>query len=344
MKIYHFALLFLILFIGSIIKTDISVGRLKGMEVEKAEMNNAITRAVDDAVNYLTETGSYGTSTINKDGVITTFFGSLYSSLGLISNKSAQAEIEMYLPVILLCDRDGYYVYYNDEYKSSDGNTYIERIWSEKLPYSYEDDYFIYRFTLTDMVYIYDKNDIFNLERKVINTAYQEFATNPEYTDLKTSYSDCILLNEESYNLVRKGAILNKLEDVMTYYTSKHNHIANQQGVTYTFSLPSGKRDEWAEYIDDVSLLVVFQGYPYGAGKNYTYNKVISAGANIIMKPRYYMEKKSWYYLVHRQGCEMLSKNNALLEETFDSVEECVKKGAYCCECIEYGARVPSLE
>jgi hypothetical protein len=344
MKIYHFALLFLIFFLGAVIKTDVSIGKLRTIENENKEITDSLSSSASDAVNYLSRTGSYGAGSINKEEVLNTFFTSLYSSLGIISNLSAQAEIEIYIPVILLCDVDGYYVYYYDEYKGTDGNTYIERMWTEKMPYSYEDEHFIYRFTLTDMVYVYDKNSLLGIDGVAVSSDYKEFQKSPLYTNFRSHNSDCILLNDEDYELIRKGSIMNKLEEVMAYYTSKHNLIANRQGITYSFSFPSGKQEEWAEYIEDVNILVVFQGYPYGPDRDYTYNKIASAGANIIKKPRYYVEVKSWYFLAHRQGCEKIYVSTSLLEETFDTIEECVQLGAFCCECIEHGARVPELK
>jgi len=344
MKVYHFALLFLIFFLCNIIKTDALIGRLKEFEKEKGEIESSLITAVSDVADYLAETGPYGTGTINKNEALTTFFASLYSSLGIISDKSAQAEIEIYIPVILLCDIDGYYVYYFNEHEAEDGNIYIERIWSEKMPYSYEDDYFIYRFTLNNMVYIYDKHNILNHGDRFLYVDYKEYAKNPAYKEPELKYKDCILFNENSFETVKKTAIINRLEEVMAYYTSRHNHIASRQGITYSFLFPYGTENEWANYIDDVCLLVVFQGYPYGPDKNYIYNKVISAGANILKRSRYYVEEKSWYKLAHRQGCEKITESTLLLEETFDSIEECVGLGAYCCECIEHGARVPVLE
>jgi len=344
MKIYHFALLFLIFFLGIVIKTDISIGELKALENENDEITKSLISATSDAVNYLTKTGSYGAESINKEEVLNTLFTSLYSSLGIISDPAAQAEIEMYIPVILLCDVDGYYVYYYDEYKAGDGNTYIERTWTEKIPYSYEDKYFIYRFTLTDMAYLYDKNNMLGIDESVVVSDYKELGISPLYSDFRANNRGCILFNDEEYELIRKTTIMNKLEDVMAYYTSRHNYMANRQGITYSFSFPTGKGEEWAEYIDDVNILVVFQGYPYGPDRNYTYNKIASAGANIIKKSSYYVEEKSWYYLAHRQGCEKIKDNDLVLEETFDTIEECIRLGAYTCECIEHGARVPELK
>lgn len=344
MKIYHLTLIFIIFFLGCVIKTDLTVGSLKAIENEKDEITKNLSSAVSDAVNCLSKTGSYGTGTINKEEVLTTFFASLYSSMGIISDKTAQSEIEIYIPVILLCDTDGYYVYYYDEYKADDGNTYIERICTEKMPYSYEDDYFIYRFTLTDMVYIYDKSDIFKQEGRFVYIDYKELSENPAYEELNLKYGNSFLFHNNDYETVKKTAIINKLEETLAYYTSRHNDIAVKQGITYAFTFPYGMKDQWADYIDDVNMIVVFQGYPYGPDRNYRYNKIVSAGANILKRPKYFVEQKSWYKLAHRQGCDKINDSSLLLEESFDSVEECVKLGAYCCECIEHGAKVPILE
>lgn len=343
MKTYHFTLLFIIFLLAAVIKTDISIGKLKAIENEYNEITANLSSAISDAVNYLSKTESYGGSTINKEEVLNRFFTSLYSSLGIISDTAAQAEIEIYMPVILLCDVDGYYIYHYDEYKDSDGNTYLSRTWTEKTPYSYEDDDFIYRFTLTEMVYLYDKNNLIDREESVIISNYKEFNESPLYLDFRKKHSSHFLLNNRDYELVRKGIIINKLEDAMAYYTSNHNYIARRQGITYSFSFPMGNQDEWAQYIDDVNILVVFQGYPYGPDKDYTYNKVASAGANIVKKPKYHVEEKSWYMLAHQEGCEKVNDSTILLEDIFDSLEDCVKLGAYSCECIEYGARVPDI-
>ena len=89
MKIYHFALLFLIFFLGAVIKTDVSIGKLKAIENEKEEIRTSLSSATSDAVNYLSKTGSYGGGAINKQEVLNTFFTSLYTSLGIISAPSA---------------------------------------------------------------------------------------------------------------------------------------------------------------------------------------------------------------------------------------------------------------
>jgi hypothetical protein len=343
MKIFHFTILFLIFLLAAIIGTDIKVGKLKAVENEKRELETSLESATSDAVNYLATSGTFGTNKINKEVVVTKFFRSLYSSMGIISDRNKQTEIEMYIPVILICDTDGYYLYYYDRYKNEEGVTYSTRIWSEKLPYYYEDGNFIYRFTLTDKIYIYDIHDILHTGVDVVEIDYQELQTDDAYEVFRNNYSDSFLLNEEKYELIKKEAIINQLSESLAYYTNKHNMIAQQNGITYTFSFPAGQEEEWAKYMNDVNLLVVFQGYPYGSDRNYTYNKVLSAGANVIKKDVYFVEQKSWYLIAHKNGCPLLAESTTVREETYETMEACAAIGAYCCECIEHGARVPDI-
>lgn len=344
MKVSHFALLFLIFFLAIVIKTDISIGKVKSAEYEKAELTSCLESAISDAANFLENSEGFGTNTIKKDRVIETFFTSLYTAMGIISDNNAKNEIEMYVPVILLCDSDGYYVYYYDDYTDSHGLTYAKRCWTEKIPYCYQDAYFSYRFTLSDQISLYDKNGYLGTSSKCLTLDYHEIQTSEAYATFRIQHSDCILLDDEIFNLAKKGAIVNELEEVMAYYTSKHNMIAKNNGITYNFSFPMDQEEEWANYMDDVNLLVVFQGYPYGKERDYTFNKVVSAGANIIKKPVYYIEQKSWYPLAHIEGCDALKNNPNVLEENYESIEDCVKTGAFCHECIEHGARVPELK
>lgn len=344
MKLYHIALIFIVFFIAVVIKMDLNIGKMEEIEQEKNELTESLYTSVSDAIRCVSDLGKYGGGSIDKKKMTDTFFASLYSSLGILSDQNVQAEVELYIPVILLCDSDGYYVYYYDDYKDSHGNTYANRIWTEKIPYSYKDDNFIYNFTLTDTLEIYDINKILLGSENVFDLEYHEFQTGDIYQTFRQNHKNSFLLKDEDFELTKKTAIITQLENVLSYYTFRHNSIARQNGITYSFAFPSGQGGEWANYIEDVNMLVVFQGYPYGDSRNYTFNKVASAGANVIKKAVYYIEKKSWYYLAHKEGCEKLIGNTNILKEPLDSLEECAKLGAYCDDCIEHGARVPELK
>ncbi len=344
MKIYHFALIFLFFFLAAVLKTDIQIGTLKEVMSEKSQMQSSLDSATSDSVNFLASSGKFGTNAIDKEGVVSAFFLSLYSSMGIIEDVEAQAEVEAYIPVILLCDVDGYYIYYYDEFKDENDLVYTERRWSEKMPYYYEDEFFKYRLTLSDHIIINDVHNLLNEELSVEEIDYHEISTRDSFKDFKEKHKDCFLFNNEAYELTKKGAIINQLESIMTYYTNHYNMIARQNGITYNFAFPSGQSEEWAQYMDDINLVVVFQGYPYGRSKDYTFNQVSSASANIMKKTMYYIEQKSWYFLAHKVGCPKLENNTNLSDTTYDSLGECAKMGAYCDDCINHGARAPEIK
>ena len=343
MKAYHLVLLFLVFFLAAVIKTDMNIGRLRTIEQEKEELTVNLDSAAWDAVNQLSLTGVYGKNHIRKNEVVKDFFSSLYSSMGIMYRPDAMKMVDIYIPVILLCDTDGYYIYYYDKYKTPDGTTDTKRIWTEKMPYYYKDENFVYLFTLTNKITIYDRNNLLSTDKKVFEINYKDLQTSQDYEGFRAGHSDSFLLDNETFELVRKQAIINQLEKVMAYYTNKHNEIARQNGITYQFSFPAGQ-EEWGTYVDDVGLLVVFQGYPYTGDQNYTFNKIASCGANVVRKAVYYVEKKGWYYLVHKAGCPKLKDNPNVLSEPFDHIEECIKMGAYCDDCMEHGARAPEIK
>jgi hypothetical protein len=42
--------------------------------------------------------------------------------MGITEDEATQSVVEAYIPVILLCDVDGYYIYYYDEFQDGSGN------------------------------------------------------------------------------------------------------------------------------------------------------------------------------------------------------------------------------
>jgi hypothetical protein len=270
---------------------------------------------------------------INKELAVKSFFMSIDSSFGVLSDKDSQDKLNLYIPVITVTVNDGFYVFFSDNFIGADGYTYIARRWTEKFPYFYEDADLIYGFTLGDKVSILDKNNLLGGGiQKIYQMDYHDFQTEDAFAAYRSARPNSILLNDESYSLVKKGSIINSLERKMAYYTSRHNRIAAQYGITYNFALPQMEEEEWAPYLDDIGIFVVFQGYPYGSEVGETYNRVASAGAKLSKNQVYYIEQKGWYLIYHRVGCPELSKPDIILkEEPYYDPLDCVKQGCYQC-------------
>jgi hypothetical protein len=327
--------------ISIIVPTDIRTNNLKAVVLNKEEIDRYLDVAIDDAVSRLVEVGENNQIIVNKEEAIESFYSSLYASFGILSDKTKQQELALYIPVIVVTMEDGYYIYYSDEYKGKDGYSYMSRRWSEKLPYYDEDEDFIYGFTLGKKITLYDKfgklasdQKVYQIDRKDLLDQYAYYFKSLDH----------FLQNDEIFEMVRKAKIASRIEQSMAFYTSHHNKLASQYGITYNFSLPTIKDEQWLPYLDKVGIFVVFQGYPYGTATGEVYNRFLSAGAKVAKDQCYYIEQAGWYLLYHKANCPKLNKEDLLFsdEEPHMTIRECVSEGAYACaECIENGIYPP---
>ncbi len=332
-RLHNLVILFVVIAISFFIVMDIKANTLQEVVNQKEQIDRNISLAIDDGVNSLIQMDENNRLTINKERAVNSFFSSLYSSFGVKDDRDSLCKLNQYIPVIVITMEDGYYIFYSDEYRTPDGYLNVSKRWTEKMPYCYEDENFIYRFTLGETVTLYDKrNSLGDTLQSLYCMNYHDIQHKEEYTSFRITNPESVLLDDELYEIVRKGAIINSIEETMAYYTSHHNHIAQQYGITYNFSLPVIREEEWAPYLDDVSMFVVFQGYPYGDQAGTVYNQVASSGAKMSKNRLFYLEQKGWYYIYHRFNCSELDKGGAiLLDEPFYDIESCAKRGAYAC-------------
>lgn len=340
MKLSQFAVVFAIIMTAVIIYTDISTNNLKAVFDNKEQIDRNLDSAVDDGITSLIQADESNHVAINKDRALKSFFLSLYSSFRILTDKSGQDRMNLYIPVVVVTEEDGFYVFYSDESYGTDGKAQLMKCWSEQYPYYYEDEFFVYRFTLGEIVTIYDKNNLLDNElgSSVYQSDYHALKTEELLSDFRQEHPDYFIFHTDSYEQVRKQTMIDCLERTMSYYTSKHNKIAENYGITYQFSLPTGREGEWADYIEDISMFVVFQGYPYGTGVGETYNRVLSAGTRISKSGTYFIEQKGWYLVYHRSNCKELMKEGILLrDELYYDAAECIRQGCYQCPVCEPG-------
>lgn len=345
MKLYHFAIIFAVIAITLFTINDVKTNNYVAVAKEEENLDTGFNQAIDDATKYLVEFDGIDNLKVNRKRAVNNFFISMYANLDITNDPEKQKLLKNYVPIIAVTYKDGYYLYYSDLYKGSDNYTYINKRWSEKQPYYYEDDDFVYSFTLSDNLTIYDKNGLLDPsgEQKIFTLDYKDLQTEDEYSSFRSERPDSFLLNDESFYLIRKGCIKDCIEKSMTYYCNEHNLIAKKNGITYNFAMPIIDNSDWTRAIDNPCIIVVFQGYPYGNNINDTYNRYAIAGSQINKNTVYYIEQKSWYFIYHRADCPELKKEGiVLLDEPLYSVSDCAEKGAYACEeCLPSGIHAP---
>lgn len=348
MKLYHFILIFIIIALCTTSVLNIKTDHLKAAMEDRKQIDRNLNTAIDDGVAAFVRVDDSNRVIIDKDAAIHSFFLSLASSFGVLEDQEAREKLELYVPVVAATVNDGYYIFYSSTYKGADGKTYTKKQWTEKFPFYYEDNDFVYSFTLGDTVTLYDKNGMFDLagERKVYTADYHDIQTVEEYATLRTSRPGNFMLEDDSFTELKNGRLEALIQDAMAYYTSQHNRIASQNGITYNFALPATEKGAWETYLSRNSFFVVFQGYPFGEGSGEYYNRIASAGAKISKNDVFYLEQKGWYYIYHRSACPILKGSGMFfLEEPYYATESCVKEGAYACPvCNANGVYAPDYK
>ena len=337
MRIHNYVIIFAFIAICTFFIIDIKSDNMEAVRNNREQIDRNMKTAIDDGIGSLVQMDENNKLIIDKGAAVSSFFSSIYTSFGVIDDKGSIEKLNQYVPVVTITMEDGYYIFYSDEYRTVDGYTNVSKRWTEKLPYFYEDENFIYSFTLGKIVTLYDKRSCLGggSTQRVYTMDYHDLQKKDEYRSFRESNPVCILLDDEKYELTRKGAIIKSIETTMAFYTSHHNHIAKQYGITYNFSLPVMREEEWAPYLDDVSMFVVFQGYPYGGQVGEEYNRIASSGAKISKNRLFYLEQVGWYYIYHRDNCPELANGGMILfDEPLYDIETCARKGAYACpEC-----------
>ncbi len=313
MKLANLIIIFFIIEVTFFTILDVRVNNLTAIINKKTEYNKALDSSVDDGVIDLVEVDSKRNLILNKDAAVDQFYISLYANFGVIGNSRLEENLKGYIPIILVTDTDGFYIYYSDTYEFNGGNL-IGQKWSEKIPYTYEEDNLIYKFTLGTYVSIYDKS----------TNQIQE----GDYRDLKMVFPDSFLTHDENYDAIRRNAIIGAIEKSMNYYINQYNNIAYQFGITYQFWLPQIDKTDWYRTVDDISMLVIFQGYPYNAAGLDTYNRYALGGARIRKSNIYYITEENEQKYYHKAECTHVNGNGMV----YYTKEECALEGAFPCQ------------
>lgn len=313
MKITDFAIIFAMILLCVGVPLDIKMNNINAIAEKRIAYDMALESALDDAISSLVEVDSRREICLNKEKGMQRFYDSLFANFHISLDKSKQEQLKTYIPIILITDTDGYYIYYNTMYQSG-GENLVKQSFTEKKPYAYEDPDFIYYFTFSDYLKLYDKHGNEVAEGK--------------YKDLLSRYST--LIPESQFDEIRRNAIINTLTDDMNYYINQHNRIGEHFGITYRFALPYIEHEDWDRTIDDISMVVFFQGYPYNANTNDVYNRYSLAGVRITKERVYYLQEKDSILYYHKEGCPLLSDYSRMNY----TKKNCAREGAFpCLEC-----------
>lgn len=266
MKFTNAGFVFSLVFLCFTVLLDTKTREIVQISHLQIRYNQAVDNAIEAGMGKLIELDSGNRRQLNKEEAVRVFFDSLAIHFEVSNNKNLKNKLIGYVPVVAVILEEGFYIYH-DEISVQDGEKVLGKKFSEFYPYRYEEENIAYYFTMTDYVRMIDKNS---------NEKY-----GGDFHDLSKIFPGSFLSKEEEFDRIRRNCIVGKLTEQLSCYMTKHNKIARFYGIQYHFSLPDISKEDWYKTIDDISMVALFQGYPYGNGITGTYNRFAVAGARV---------------------------------------------------------------
>ncbi|MED4599652.1 hypothetical protein P9314_02900 [Paenibacillus validus] len=316
MKIIEWAIVGVLIFLPFATVNRIEVETQRKALLTELRYNAALNAAVDDAARTLTVNANQQRETqyesakrvaLNKDEAIAAFYRTLYTNFGIADDPIAQGVLNRYIPAVVVIGYDGFYIYAEDEWTGTDGNTERKPVWGAKKPYAYADlSGNSLSFTLDDFVLAYDAG----------SRSWHEGLR----VDVRQQTNIALLKDAERFEQVRRSTIVRAIEDELAYRINKHNESVSRFGLSYTFTLPTISQEEWHNTVDDVGVLAFIQGIPMG-GK--FYNNYALGGSRVLKKPEIVGARKGSMKVYYHTTCGF----SYPVEETFSSEKAAALKG-----------------
>ena len=359
MKTYHFALLFSIIFVVVMVILNFKSIPDKALIEEQQIMDEAVDRsawaAVSEAASiYTPEVG------IDKDKLIEDYFNALFANLGVEGSYLTQKQIRLCHPVMVVTDGDGMYIHYYKTLTTADGDSFIGA-WSEKIYYTAVsgstagagDLVLMFRQSSGEEKYVVKVIDTKNSFGGVTDTSFETGVYEADLKDFASfTYPSCPGFENwvrnhmwapsvsaadalEEFDLMRNVAIAEKMEEYLNYYCNEFsNEVAFRNGISYEFTIPAVQTD-MVKSMSDVSLSVLFQGYPYNSPMiTHKYNRFSFTNAQFVQKTYYYCDTVNHIY--HRGQCPDLdvAVGGTTLRDSLPKVsseEDAARLGCWAC-------------
>lgn len=326
MKGYHFTIIFAIIAYMVIKIVDLNITELNAAIYSRLRIEEAVNIAVDTAVKEMKTSVLHGEDP-DSEHIYKAFYNTLSASLGIMDDPAQRELLHIYIPVMIIILNDGFYAIYNQEVKETE-NTNIIKTQTEKIPFSYEDEYFIYNLTIEDLVTVYDKNNILDSGVRINTMNYREIAEKlGAYINIEDD-TFMRLSDKENYDIFKKDIIISKLSEYMDYYAVRNNYISEHYGINYKFNIPDIDNSELIRSIENIGIILLFQGYPYNNGNEY-YNQYAVSGSVLKSIEKYYIMPEDYFYVYHKEGCIDLIDNSEYI--IIYGKENCAEAGAFPC-------------
>lgn len=268
MSVSNYGLLFAVCLMVYLFFHTIHISDYEAVQTKQTEYNLAVDEAVEAALFDAVESDSLRTISLNEAEVIHKFFQALYVNLGIMEQPMKKELCKFYVPYILFVENDGIVPYVQKD-SGSDGLVSFETGRKYEYRWKGEKEDFLY-VTLSDFV----------VYRNAIEGGHVE----GYYQDIVEQLPDYFHWTNDEFKRRKQELIINMIKQCTNECIGHQNQIARKFGIQYEFTLPLIEYEEWYRTIQDISMLVLFQGYPFGNSITGTYNRVAIGGARIAKR------------------------------------------------------------
>ena len=247
------------------------------------QYHQKMDNAIDDALYSMVEKDTYEEVTINKEECISNFYQSFYGNFGVENTVVTRNQIRQHIPMIGVVERDRFSIAYQQPVQKN-GNWELTDAWTKEVFYEYEENGIRYQFQLGDkkdwvkVCFLYKNRSTESENIQWIEGFYKELAKR----DIRFFW----MANEEQFEQVRRNTILCCIKQSMEMVSNEYNQIGKRGGFLYEFHLPNIEKQDWCRTIDDIGIMVLFQGYPVQGTIGKTYTRFVYSGARTYKQKR----------------------------------------------------------
>ena len=171
---------------------------------------------------------------------------------------------------------------------------------------------YIFRFTLDEYVYVYDK---------VTEPNNPEWKEGPRKV-LAQESAITLLHDEKEFDRIRRNTIVLNIEKSIDAEINHHNQLLSTMGFTYKFAIPLITEETWHNTIDDVGIVTFVQGYPIHR-LDRVYNQYAFAGSRLIKNQVIYATEENGQRIFWEESCNFSYPKT----EIYSSKAEAAKAG-----------------
>lgn len=299
------AILFLVLALSVTALFSLRIENQKATQKLNEHYAHAVAKAVEDAADTMeydeSERNSMGKERV-RETVLNTFFNSISTAFGYemtieLEEDTRPGEYQRalykHIPVVMLVDNDGYYVWHNtfDENGLIRGKLSSLTTWGEELGSGGR--FYYVRYYLGNYVQIREK-DTSQIYEGTVEKVYEDMLNDgPVEMAIEK-----ILSSYDAYAVSRNRIVATSIEQTVGYYINNHNTAMKMDAMPdndYVFTMPQQSGGDWIEMVENPAVISFIQGIKVPDSDMYL-NVFAFSGAEYSKDMMYYTNNEDMTY------------------------------------------------